>query len=198
MAPAAVVVANTAALERHSAALETLARELAADTAALLQQRQPPAAAAGAGPQPPPPAAPPAPAAASWDAPPCPAALRRLKAALDAALAAGAPVTGHGVLLAAGAGTTAAAWARLRVLLVVYHPANAVAVAGAQLAAGRDTALLGHQWVQQGQLHQLVVTDGRKASTCLNHVARYLLDREDVRRRCAQRLLADATRLAQT
>lgn len=51
------------------------------------------------------------------------------------------------------------------------------------------------RWLRQGQLHQQLL-GGARAATVVNHVARYVCTRPDVRVRFAERLLAAGASLA--
>lgn len=193
-APPALLEAYIAALDRHSTALEAHTRALEAHAA----RRAPPAdAVAGPGVA----EATGATAAAAVRAgsgglPRCPLPLQPLKAAVDAALAGDGQTSGGQLLRAARVGTSAAAWARLRALVVVYHHADAARVADLQLERRGNSQNVAERWMQQRQLHQLVVTTGSPAPTLLNHVARHLQTNPPLRERFGARLLADAATLA--
>ena len=190
----ALLEAYIAALDRHSTALEAHARALEASAA----RRAPPV---GAVPGPGVVEATGATTAAAVRAgsggrPRCPLPLQPLKAAVDAALAGDGQTSGRRLLLAARVGTSAAAWARLRALVVVYHHADAARVADLQLEMRDNSQNVAEQWVQRRQLYQLVVATGSPAPTLLNQVARYLKANPPLRERFGARLLADAAALA--
>ena len=94
---------------------------------------------------------------------------------------------------AAGLQQTAASWARLRAVLVVCFPDDCDRVGGMQLSEGSEREA--SRWMEQGQLHQQVVS-GSNPATVLNHVARRLRKNPPLRVRFGARLLADAARLA--
>lgn len=115
----AALAENTAAIRQHSAAVGT-ARDDGGEAAAASVRREAallPVAAFGA---------------AICPTPACPPALQRLKDAADTLLGGPEPWSAHAVLRAAGAGTSGPAWARLRVVLAVYHPAVAQRVGAAE------------------------------------------------------------------
>ena len=132
-----------------------------------------------------------APAAAR---PACPRRLLQLKGALETALGGSARPRGEAVLQAAGAGSSAAAWARLRALLAVYFP-DCDRVSDVQLEERARSARVARGWMESGQLHQLVVSGPDSPATIVNHVARHLRKNQQLLTRFGPRLLADAASL---